>query len=61
MNDSTRIDVRPLQPFDLSGMCRVCLRTGDSGRDATTLYRTPTCWPTSTDDLGQCPSFSWGV
>jgi len=33
--------VRPFHPADLPGMYRVCLRTGDSGRDATPLYRDP--------------------
>lgn len=35
------VTVRPYQPFDLPGMYQVCLRTGDSGQDATTLYRNP--------------------
>ncbi|WP_328535631.1 GNAT family N-acetyltransferase [Streptomyces sp. NBC_00344] len=35
------IAVRPFQPFDLPGMYRVCLCTGDSGRDATGLYHDP--------------------
>ncbi|MCX5140824.1 MULTISPECIES: GNAT family N-acetyltransferase [unclassified Streptomyces] len=39
------IDVRPYAPFDLPGMYRVCLRTGDSGRDATALYRDPDLLP----------------
>jgi ribosomal protein S18 acetylase RimI-like enzyme len=33
--------IRPYQPFDLPGVYRVCLSTGDSGRDATALYRNP--------------------
>ncbi|GAA4593615.1 hypothetical protein GCM10023194_58330 [Planotetraspora phitsanulokensis] len=33
--------IRPFRPFDLPGMYRVCLRTGDSGRDATGLYHDP--------------------
>ncbi|WP_226900008.1 GNAT family N-acetyltransferase [Nonomuraea phyllanthi] len=33
--------IRPFEPFDLAGMYRVCLETGDSGRDATRLYRDP--------------------
>lgn len=33
--------IRPFQPYDLAGMYRVCLETGDSGRDATRLYRDP--------------------
>ncbi|MFJ3533431.1 GNAT family N-acetyltransferase [Streptomyces sp. NPDC090132] len=39
------IDIRPFQPFDLPGMYRVCLRTGDSGRDATGLYGDPDLLP----------------
>lgn len=35
------IEIRPYQPFDLPGMYRVCLQTGDSGRDATALYSDP--------------------
>lgn len=38
-------DVRPYAPFDLPGIYRVCLRTGDSGRDATPLYRDPDLLP----------------
>ncbi|WP_206305483.1 GNAT family N-acetyltransferase [Actinacidiphila soli] len=33
--------VRPFTLVDLPGVYRVCLRTGDSGRDATALYRDP--------------------
>lgn len=39
------IDIRPFQPYDLPGMYRVCLRTGDSGRDATGLYGDPDLLP----------------
>lgn len=39
------IEVRPFGPFDLPGMYRVCLRTGDSGRDATGLYGDPDLLP----------------
>ncbi|WP_328321212.1 GNAT family N-acetyltransferase [Streptomyces sp. NBC_00388] len=35
------VRVRPYQPFDLPGMYRVCLLTGDSGRDAGALYHDP--------------------
>jgi ribosomal protein S18 acetylase RimI-like enzyme len=35
------VTVRPYQPFDLPGMYQVCLRTGDSGQDATHLYANP--------------------
>jgi ribosomal protein S18 acetylase RimI-like enzyme len=33
--------IRPFTLLDLPGMYRVCLRTGDSGRDATALYHDP--------------------
>jgi ribosomal protein S18 acetylase RimI-like enzyme len=33
--------IRPATPHDLPGLYRVCLETGDSGRDATALYRNP--------------------
>ncbi|GLW10921.1 hypothetical protein Misp01_60490 [Microtetraspora sp. NBRC 13810] len=33
--------IRPYDLADLPGMYRVCLQTGDSGRDATRLYRDP--------------------
>lgn len=35
------LTLRPYHPSDLPGMYRVCLRTGDAGRDATALYRHP--------------------
>lgn len=31
--------IRPFQPGDLEGLYEVCLKTGDSGQDATALYR----------------------
>jgi ribosomal protein S18 acetylase RimI-like enzyme len=33
--------IRPFRPDDLAAMYRVCLLTGDAGRDATPLYRDP--------------------
>ena len=33
--------VRPASPRDLPGAYRVCLLTGDSGRDASAMYRNP--------------------
>lgn len=33
--------IRPATLHDLPGLYRVCLETGDSGRDATLLYRNP--------------------
>src|SRR5687768_1431727 len=32
---------RPATLYDLPGAYRVCLLTGDSGRDATAIYRNP--------------------
>jgi ribosomal protein S18 acetylase RimI-like enzyme len=32
-------DIRPYDPNDLDALYRVCLETGDAGRDATALYR----------------------
>ena len=34
--------VRPYHPADLDALYRVCLETGDAGRDATALYDDPT-------------------
>lgn len=33
--------LRPYHPSDLPGMYRVCLLTGDAGKDSTPLYRDP--------------------
>jgi hypothetical protein len=33
--------IEPAGPHDLPGAYRVCLATGDAGRDATTLHRDP--------------------
>ncbi len=35
------LQIRPATVHDLPGVYRVCLQTGDSGRDATALYRNP--------------------
>ncbi|MFC5832590.1 GNAT family N-acetyltransferase [Nonomuraea insulae] len=35
------VTIRPYQPFDLPGIYRVCLATGDSGRDAGPLHANP--------------------
>jgi ribosomal protein S18 acetylase RimI-like enzyme len=35
-------EVRPYRPDDLDALYRVCLETGDAGRDATALHRDPT-------------------
>lgn len=32
-------NIRPYRPEDLPGLYEVCLKTGDSGQDATNLYR----------------------
>lgn len=34
-------EVRPFRPGDLDALYRICLETGDNGRDATRLYRDP--------------------
>ena len=31
--------IRPFRPDDLEGLYDVCLKTGDSGQDATPFYR----------------------
>lgn len=33
--------IRPYRPEDLSDLYRICLLTGDSGEDATSMYRDP--------------------
>lgn len=33
------MQIRPYRPEDLEGLYQVCLKTGDSGQDATHLYR----------------------
>ena len=38
---SSRFTLRPYRPGDLLALYDVCLRTGDSGADATVLYRDP--------------------
>lgn len=35
-------EVRPYRPDDLDALYRVCLETGDAGRDATALHHDPT-------------------
>jgi ribosomal protein S18 acetylase RimI-like enzyme len=35
------LEIRPARLNDLPGLYRVCLQTGDAGRDATRLYRNP--------------------
>lgn len=37
-----RVDVSPATPADLDGLYDVCLRTGDSGADASDLHADPT-------------------
>lgn len=34
-------EIRPYRPGDLDAIYRICLETGDSGKDATHLYRDP--------------------
>jgi ribosomal protein S18 acetylase RimI-like enzyme len=36
--DRTRAHIRPYQPGDLEALYRICLLTGDDGRDATSLF-----------------------
>lgn len=38
---SEKFSIRPFRPDDLDGLYRVCLRTADSGRDATALFGDP--------------------
>jgi ribosomal protein S18 acetylase RimI-like enzyme len=35
------MQIRPYQPSDLPALYQICLETGDSGADATTLYQDP--------------------
>jgi ribosomal protein S18 acetylase RimI-like enzyme len=37
--------IRPYRPGDRDALYAVCIRTGDAGRDATTLYRDPRIVP----------------
>jgi ribosomal protein S18 acetylase RimI-like enzyme len=39
--DRTRARIRPYHPGDLDALYRICLLTGDDGRDATSLYHDP--------------------
>jgi len=39
--DDTRARVRPYRPGDLADLYRICLLTGDSGQDATSLHQDP--------------------
>jgi ribosomal protein S18 acetylase RimI-like enzyme len=39
------VTIRPFQPFDLPGIYRVCLITGNSGGDATLLFSNPDLLP----------------
>jgi hypothetical protein len=34
-------EIRPFHPSDLSSLYRICLQTGDSGKDATQTYKDP--------------------
>ena len=38
---SEEISIRPFRPDDLDDLYRICLRTADSGRDATALFADP--------------------
>ena len=35
------VQIRPYRPSDLDALYEICLKTGDSGQDATHLYRDP--------------------
>lgn len=37
--------IRPYRPADRDALYTICIRTGDAGRDATTLYRDPRILP----------------
>ena len=41
LNASPGIRIRPYEPADLDAVYEICLRTGDSGEDATHLYDDP--------------------
>ncbi|HEY9075368.1 MAG TPA: GNAT family N-acetyltransferase [Anaerolineaceae bacterium] len=47
-------EIRPYQPSDLPAYYRICLLTGDSGKDASTMYQYP-------DILGAYYSAPYGV
>ena len=34
-----KVDIRPYHPSDLTSLYRICVQTGDSGKDATHLYK----------------------
>ena len=36
-----KFKIRPYHPSDLTSLYRICLKTGDSGKDATELYTDP--------------------
>jgi len=46
--------IRPYRPADLDALYRICLLTGDSGRDATLLYHDPRL-------LGHCFAAPYGL
>jgi GNAT superfamily N-acetyltransferase len=39
--DHTRARIRPYRPSDLGALYRICLLTGDDGKDASSLYKDP--------------------
>lgn len=41
MSTAQHLRIRPYQPQDLADLYRICLLTGDSGEDASGLYRDP--------------------
>ena len=40
-NQTEKIIIRPYQPSDLESLYKICLLTGDSGKDATNIYKDP--------------------
>jgi ribosomal protein S18 acetylase RimI-like enzyme len=39
--NASAAEIRPYRPSDLDDICRICLLTGESGADASALYRDP--------------------
>ena len=41
MTEIKKIEIRPYRPSDLTSLYEICLKTGDSGKDATNIYNDP--------------------
>jgi ribosomal protein S18 acetylase RimI-like enzyme len=52
--DGTQAHIRPYRPADIDALYQICLLTGDSGQDATSLYRDPKL-------LGHCFAAPYGL